>query len=57
MEIYDKLTQVFSKDWFDIKHTGSCYGIVEEEKGDKLSGVKVVRRNNYLFKKLKTTLH
>lgn len=42
MEIYDKLTQVFSKDWFDIKHTGSCYGIVEEEKGAAVRNAEIV---------------
>ena len=42
MEIYDKLPQVLSKDWFDIRHTGSCYGIVEEEKGAAVRNAEII---------------
>ena len=61
MEIYDKLTQVLSKDWFDIRHTGSCYGIVEEEKGAAVKNAEIVYHgklmsiNKDIFKKLEDT--
>lgn len=41
MEIYDKLTKVFDKTLFDIKHTGDCYNIKEDESGAAVKNVEV----------------
>lgn len=41
MEIYDKLTTVFSSKWFEIRHTGDCYNIVEEDKGASVKNAKI----------------